>query len=147
MIGHLKRCKPFWALAFWKCYIGFCRNPLNSSIFYVFAGSTSHDVDLYPHPADATENIGIDMQTRNPANCTGAEIRSFGKGLAGRGVGARRSPLCQRFRPLFCALFPMPPLEEGEHNSEERRDRAFGRAFPGNFFDNEFWKQISGNGG
>ena len=36
-------------------------------------------------------------------------IRNFEEGLAGRGIGARRSSLCQRFRPLFCHLFPMPP--------------------------------------
>ena len=25
------------------------------------------------------------------------------------GVGARKSFICQRFRPLFCTFFPMPP--------------------------------------
>ena len=39
------------------------------------------------------------------------------RGWRPEGVGARRSLLCQRLRPLFCALFPMPPLGEGEHNS------------------------------
>ena len=31
------------------------------------------------------------------------------------GVGARRSFMCQRFRPLCCTLFPMPPYERGTH--------------------------------
>ena len=31
------------------------------------------------------------------------------RGWRTEGVGARRSFLCQRFRPLFCTIFPMPP--------------------------------------
>ena len=34
------------------------------------------------------------------------------------GVGARRPVLRHRFRPVFCTHpFPMPPLQEGRHNS------------------------------
>ena len=45
-----------------------------------------------------------------------SQARSFEKGLA---VGARRSFLCQRCRPLFCTLFPTPPVGEEGHNSGE----------------------------
>ena len=31
------------------------------------------------------------------------------RGWRTEGVGARKSFICQRFRPLFCTLFPMPP--------------------------------------
>ena len=36
------------------------------------------------------------------------KVRGFEKGWRTEGVGARRSFLCQRFRPLFCTVFPMP---------------------------------------
>ena len=42
-------------------------------------------------------------------------VRSFEKGLAdGEGVGAKKSFLRQRLRPLFCTLFPIPPQEKGD---------------------------------
>ena len=40
----------------------------------------------------------------------------FAQGVADRGVGARRSFLCQRFKPLFCTLFLCPPPQE--HRTE-----------------------------
>ena len=36
------------------------------------------------------------------------------RGWRTEGVGAKKSFLCQRLRPLFCTLFPMPPLGEEE---------------------------------
>ena len=35
------------------------------------------------------------------------------RGWRTEGVGATRSFLSQRFRPLFCILFPIPPYEKG----------------------------------
>ena len=46
-------------------------------------------------------------------------FRGFEKGLADRGGWRKDSFLCQRFRHLFCILFPIPPLVEGGHNSGE----------------------------
>ena len=43
-------------------------------------------------------------------------VRGFEKGLADRGVGARKLFLCQSFGPLLCTLSPMPALGEGGHN-------------------------------
>ena len=37
------------------------------------------------------------------------------RGWRTEGVGARKSFICQRFRPLSCTLFPMPPEEKGTH--------------------------------
>ena len=39
-------------------------------------------------------------------------LRSFEKELADRGVGAKKSFLGERLRPLFCTFLPMPPLGE-----------------------------------
>ena len=47
---------------------------------------------------------------------TAGRMSEVSKGVGGQGVGARRSFPCQRFRPLFCAIFPMLPSGEGEHS-------------------------------
>ena len=36
------------------------------------------------------------------------------RGWRTEGVGARKSVICQKFRPLFCTLFPTPPYKKGE---------------------------------
>ena len=48
------------------------------------------------------------------------------RGWRVEGVGARRSLLRQRFRPLRGALFPMPAIGEGEHNSGHQFSLYFG---------------------
>ena len=53
-------------------------------------------------------------------------VRSFEKGWRTEGVGAKKSFPCQRLRPLFCTLFPMPPLGEGGHISGEYFGLFFG---------------------
>ena len=63
--------------------------------------------------------------------CSDTRVGRFEKRLAGRG-GWREEILpvpeiqTQRFRPLFCTLFPMPPLEKGEHHSGNEFSRYFG---------------------
>ena len=41
------------------------------------------------------------------------------RGWRAEGVGTRKSCLCQIFRHRFRIFFPIPPLGEGRHNSEE----------------------------
>ena len=65
------------------------------------------------------------LQTPSAGHCLDTWFRSFRKFQAQKSevskrgwrtekVGARRSFLCDRFRPLFCTPFPIPPHEKGD---------------------------------
>ena len=73
--------------------------------------------DLHPR----SEQKKIKKDPKHPQSClwgpkTESEVSK--RGWRTEGVGARKSFMCQRFRPLFCTLF-LCPLGEGGHISGE----------------------------
>ena len=75
-IGHLKVLN----------ILGVLPQPYKQQHFLVVADPPSHDVGLYPQQAGATENRCNDMQSQNPADCTGAEkiAHAFDRGISGQ---------------------------------------------------------------
>ena len=68
---------------------------------------------MFCNPAAFTKMTGIRRTTTTVQTATNNQ--KFRKGVGGQRGLTRGDPSWHG--PLFCALFPMPPLGEGEHNT------------------------------
>ena len=83
---------------------------------------------IFPNASEEmVESYRINLLVIYQSTLSGSNLQEISKrGWQAERVGAMRSFLCQRFRPLFCTLLPMPSSGEGKRNSGDQFLLYFG---------------------